>query len=311
MLIATLNPANAVWKGFDDPNNKRAVPIFMEKYGNYCNGSGFLYSSRIVFTVAHGIFRGDDRQSEPKVKFEKLWVGVPGKKVAANSERIESAKILVPENYKHRNFWLGGKRLNRENDFAIIVLKEPITVDSKPVELLTPELHQQYIANNEEVSLMGYGGNDVDTLNKTCDIITPKSMTSNVISNNLNLGDIEWTARLNMKVLPGKPNICDGDSGAGYVKILEDKYIYLGAQSSGISNHNCGSWAPDINSETINGTDPVYLYLDLVKQAEDYVVANPYVAPVAEKTIKCAKGKKTKKITSANPKCPKGFKEKM
>ncbi len=104
MLIATLNPANAVWKGFDDPNNKRAVPIFMEKYGNYCNGSGFLYSSRIVFTVAHGIFRGDDRHSEPKVKFEKLWVGVPGKKVAANSERIESAKILVPENYKHRNF---------------------------------------------------------------------------------------------------------------------------------------------------------------------------------------------------------------
>ena len=122
---------------------------------------------------------------------------------------------------------------------------------------------------------MGYGANNVKTLDKPCDLITAKSMTSNVISNDISLGNIEWTARLNMKVLPGKPNICDGDSGAGYVKILEDKYIYLGAQSSSISNHNCGSWVPELNSETINGTDPVYLYLDLIKRAEDYVKAHP------------------------------------
>ncbi len=311
IMILGNQPADAVWKGFVDPQNNRAVPIFMGSAGDYCNGSGFIYSPRIVFTVAHGIFKGDDRQFEPKDKFEKLWVGLPGKKVHMRSERIESVKILVPDNYKHRSFWLGGKRLNRENDFAIIILKEPITVDAKPVELLTPALHQQYIENNEEVSLMGYGGNDVDTLNKTCDIITPKSMTSNVIANNFNLGDVEWTARLNMKVMSGKPNICDGDSGAGYVKILADKYIYMGAQSSSISNHNCGSYAPNLSSETINGTDPVYLYKDLVKQAEDYVAANPYVAPVVEKTITCVKGKKSKKITSANPKCPKGFKEKL
>jgi hypothetical protein len=89
-------------------------------------------------------------------------------------------------------------------------------------------------------------------------------------------------------------------------------YIYLGANGAGAkTNHNCGSYLPFMNDETIAGSWPVYLYLDLIKQAEDYVAANPYVAPVVEKSIKCVKGKKTKKITSANPKCPKGFKEKM
>jgi hypothetical protein len=30
----------------------------------------------------------------------------------------------------------------------------------------------------------------------------------------------------------------------------------------------------------------------------------------AKKTIKCVKGKKTKKVTATNPKCPKGYKKK-
>ena len=310
LITFLVNPSRAVWNGYDEPKNNRAVPILWDAQGLYCNGSGFLYKPRIVFTVAHGMFKEDDRVAEPKTKFEKLWVGIPGEKVSQNSKRVESAKIFVPDNYRGRSFWLGGKRLNRENDFAVIVLKEPLTPDSKLVELLTPELHQQYINNNEEVSLMGYGANDINSLNKTCDLITPKSMTSRVIPNDISLGTIEWTARLNMKVLPGKPNICDGDSGAGYVKLLEDRYIYLGAQSSSFDNHNCMSWMPSAQLESVNGTDPVYLYLDLIKQAEDYVAANPYVAPAAETTIKCVKGKKTKKITSANPKCPKGYKQK-
>ncbi len=302
---------NAVWNGSDENSNQRAVPILMDARGNYCNGSGFLYTSRIVFTVAHGIYKEDDRKSEPLTKFEKLWVGPPGQKVALDSKRVESVKILIPENYKGLTYWLGGKRMNRENDFAIIILKEPIPTDDKPVEILTPELHDKYIANSEEINLKGYGANDANSLNKTCDLITPRSMVSKIASKSESVPGLEWTARLNFKVGVQQSNICDGDSGAGYVKILPDKYIYLGAQSSSINNHNCMSYEPASQNETLNGTDPVYLYVDLVKQAEEYVKANPYVAPAVKKIIKCVKGKKSIKVRNENPTCPKGYKEKM
>jgi hypothetical protein len=66
-----------------------------------------------------------------------------------------------------------------------------------------------------------------------------------------------------------------------------------------------------------NGSDPVYLFKDLISQAEKYVVDSPYVEPKTtnagfnnQTTITCTKGKTTKKVTGLTPKCPKGFKKK-
>ena len=85
----------------------------------------------------------------------------------------------------------------------------------------------------------------------------------------------------------------------------------LGATGAGAKDfHNCASWQDGLTKEGIMGAWPVYLYLDLVKEAEDYVKANPYVAPVIKKSIICKKGKKKRFVTSDNPKCPKGYKKK-
>ena len=78
----------------------------------------------------------------------------------------------------------------------------------------------------------------------------------------------------------------------------------------------------------------MYKHLDILKEAEEYVVgqraresaaaaaaaAAAATAPskVAEekvvtnkkKTISCSKGKVTKKVTAVNPKCPTGYKKK-
>ena len=66
-----------------------------------------------------------------------------------------------------------------------------------------------------------------------------------------------------------------------------------------------------------NGANPVYLYKDLIAEAEKYVVDNPYVEPKTastgfnnKTTVTCVKGKTTKKVTGLTPKCPKGFKKK-
>lgn len=81
----------------------------------------------------------------------------------------------------------------------------------------------------------------------------------------------------------------------------------------------------------VNYSSPVYKHLDILKEAEEYVVgqraresaaaaAAAATAPskVAEekvvtnkkKTISCSKGKVTKKVTAVNPKCPTGYKKK-
>jgi hypothetical protein len=220
--------------------------------------------------------------------------------------------------YKSRDFWLGGSTITRENDFAIVVLESPLPVDDKKVELLIPELHEQYISSGEEVDLSGYGKQSPEEIKSQAPCKSFSSYSSKVTSKVLNTGDIRWTAPLNFKVGVGMPNTCDSDSGGGYTKILADKYIYLGAAGAGgLDQHNCASWEPSLSKETINGAYPVYLYKNLVAEAEKFVADNPYIEPKitnsssnSKSTITCVKGKASKKVTGVDPKCPVGYKKK-
>ncbi len=313
-IIFTLtgSSVNAVWNGTPALGDKRAVALFMFSDPRAtCGASAFLYSPRIVFTAAHNLFAGDDRKVEhtENILRKSLWVGYPGEKLTLSSKRIESEKIFYPKDYKGRDYNLGGNRITRNNDFAVLVLKEPLPVDDKKVELLTPELHESFIQNSEIVDSVGYGAQSASELNACPTDRTPMKYQSVVTSKTIDVGNQVWTATLNLKSAPGKPSGCDGDSGAGFYKEYPDHYLYLGATGAGAKDfHNCASWQDGLTKEGIMGAWPVYLYLDLVKEAEDYVKANPYVAPVIKKSIICKKGKKKRFVTSDNPKCPKGFK---
>ena len=81
----------------------------------------------------------------------------------------------------------------------------------------------------------------------------------------------------------------------------------MGLGAGSYLNHNCENYLPYLGQTTTNGADPVYLYLDLIKQAEDFV-AQQVVA--GKSTIQCIKGKVVKKVTAIKPVCPKGYKKK-
>jgi hypothetical protein len=310
-------PANAVWKGTINFEDKRTVPILFHSGSVYC-ASGFLYSPRIVFTVAHSLFVENDLEKEQVTKRNKIWVGYPNDTLNPGVRRVEVEKYFIPEGYKSRTAWTGGNRITRINDFAVLVLRSPLPTDSKPVELLTPELHDQYIQSNEQINLTGYGTQLPEQAGRECENRRPNGYQSTLIGKTISTGNVSWTSTLNTKVAPGMPNLCDGDSGAGYTKLLPDKYIYLGASGAGgFKNHNCSTYLPWINEESIAGADPVYLFQDLIAEAEKYVADNPYVAPKTtntgfnnKTTITCVKGKTKKKVTGLTPKCPKGFKKK-
>ena len=266
-----LPEARGVWQGTLDVENKRAVPILYGAYGS-CTSSGFIYSPRIIFTAAHVVYEGDDRKVKPTKVRGTVWVGYPGEAVSTYSNRVVSEKIFTPVNFEGRDLWNGGVRITRKNDFAVVVLSRPLPVDDKPVELLTSELHDSYVKNSERVSLTGYGYQNVNDHGKCNEGRLPSSFTSTIISKSYQAGSQSWTTTLNSQVEGNKPNMCDGDSGAGYVKITESGYIYLGASGAGsYLNHNCESYPPYLGQTTTNGADPVYLYLDLIKQAEKYV----------------------------------------
>jgi len=317
-LSIFLTPANAVWKGTSNFEDKRTVPILFHSDRVYC-ASGFLYSPRIVFSVAHSFFKENDLEKEQVTKRDLIWVGYPNDTLTPGVRRVLVEKYFIPEGYKSRTAWTGGNRITRINDFAVLVLKSPLPIDNKPVELLTPELHDQYIQSNELINLTGYGTQLREQAGQECENRRPSSYQSTITSKIVSTGNVSWTSILNTKVAPGMPNLCDGDSGAGFTKLLSDKYIYLGAAGAGsINQHNCETWPPALNSESINGADPVYLFTDLIAQAEKYVIDNPYVEPKSNSagfnnkiTITCIKGKTTKKVTGITPKCPKGFKKKQ
>jgi len=316
-LSSSPSQVSAVWRGTLTTENKRAVPVLYGPTGA-CNSSGFLYSPRIVFTAAHVLHVGDDRKTEHTAKWPSLWIGYPGEAVSTSSRRVESEKFFIPTNYEGRDLWKGGNTATRKNDFAVIVLKSPLPVDAKKIELLTPELHDKYILNKEPVLLTGYGYQAKEDHGNCRDFKSPSSFTSNITDKTVSTGRFTWASTLNTRVEPGMPNMCDGDSGSGYVKIFPDRYIYLGASGSGsYSNHNCENYMPYMNEVTISASDPVYLYRDLITEAEKYVAANPYIdpnvtpQPISKKvTITCIKGKITKRVIGTTPKCPVGYKKK-
>jgi len=316
-LSLPIIPVNAVWRGTPNLANKRVVPIFNQQISARC-GSAFLYAPRIVFTAGHSMFNVDDRKEKHVTPIANAWVGFPNSTVSPQSKRVKSQKIFIAPGYKSRDFRLGGSTITRENDFAIVVLESPLPIDDKKVELFTPELHEQYINSGEDVDYSGYGRQTPEEMRTQATCNSFSSFSSKVTSKVVNTGGFRWTATFNTKVGVGMPNMCDSDSGGGFSKIMADKYIYLGAAGAGSwDNHNCASWEPDLSKETINGADPVYLYKDLVAEAEKYVSDNPYIEPKStssssnkKSTITCYKDKTSKKVTGVNPKCPVGYKKK-
>ncbi len=317
-LSVPLLPANAVWNGITNFEDQRTVPILFD-YDRVNCASGFLYSPRIVFTVAHNLFVENDLEKEHVTRRNLLWVGYPNDTLNRGVRRVIVEKSFVPNGYKSRTAWTGGNRITRINDFAVLVLKSPLPADSKPVELLTPELHDQYIQSNEQINLTGYGTQLPEQAGRECLNRKPSSFQSTITGKTISTGNVSWTTTLNTKVAPGMPNSCDGDSGAGFTKLLPDKYIYLAASGAGgLLNHNCATYEPWLNEESTIGADPVYLFTDLIAQAEKYVADNPYVEPKTasagsnkKTTINCIRDNTTKRVSGLSPKCPKGFKKKL
>ena len=312
------NYSFAMENGLDAPVDGRTVPIIVQPMGIIC--SGFLYSERIVFTAGHCLHDMQSRQ-----RFENVQVGAPNEIFTANSKRISVVKGFVARDWG--NFgWSDEINFNPTGEFGIYVLKEPVKVSGK-VEIASADKVKQLTNLSTLVTNIAYGKQTPNDSYSGLPSRTPKyaqfplvpyETVKQSIDGALNyFGKKKYNMTIHVLQVPGGPSTCSGDSGSPFYVKENETYYYVGPLSNGLGGiPNC-SGKPWADSKMYMGSVAAYDYLDLIAEAEKYVVDNPYVEPKTastgfnnKTTVICVKGKTTKKVTGLTPKCPKGYKQK-
>jgi hypothetical protein len=302
--------------GIEDFSNPRIVPIYTASRSESAAFSGFLYSSRIIFTVAHSDYFFDKNGVMVNRSSAETYVGLPNSITdgKTGSLRVKVVKKIFSKTYRLDNALLG--------DFAIYILEKDL-VSVKPVRLLTPEIEAELIANQVDIDLHGYGA-----FTDTCATgqappcasnLDERSTAPRLISAKLYaLSEVEKLVGYQRPQLkgsltyfhPGKSSICSGDSGGSVTVNYKNDLLYLTVAGTGMNTYGCGTTSDFDGFGGIHYSTPIYEHLDIINEAESFVSRQVALEAVKKTTISCIKGKQIKKVTSVKPKCPVGFKKK-
>lgn len=323
MVVAPSRVADASYEGTPDFTNDRVVPLMTSSTDLNANGSGFLYSPRIVFTSAHTSFafnaNGEREEFRPL-----LSVGKPNADIKTIGQGVRVIKRISAPGYL-------SKSSPDLNDFAILILEKDLA-NVEPIQLLSPDIESELIKNRAEVKLHGYG-NTVDlcapgeslpcksNTHRASDIPRSISATIRPAEDFPSLVGYQIPERLLGQLLfftPGKSSMCGGDSGGSLTTNYNGKLLYLANIGTAERIYACGQSRIFDGKGGINYSQPIYKYLDLIKEAESFVAAQIEAEKAVARTlpnskkinITCVKGKLIKKVSGPNAKCPKGYKSK-
>ena len=334
-LALSLSPfsAQASLPGIEDYSNERIVPLLISPTSARADGSGFLYSSRIVFTSAHTAVTFDPNGKMVDFR-EELSVGKPNSNVTNSGTGVRVIKRFATPGY------IANKE-GDTNDFAILVLERDL-IQIESAQLMTPEMEKELVGKKATVNMHGYG-NYVDLCgpneNPPCkrDRLASSAVprmaeaTLRTASDFVQLIPRPIAERFVNELLffsPEKTGMCAGDSGGSLTTTYNGKLLYLSNIGTGSNTYGCGLGGGYDGKGGFQHSPQIYKQLDLLKQAEKFVADQIAIETAAAKskakaeaktsteatskktTITCVKGKTVKKITAFKPVCPKGYKKK-
>lgn len=276
----TIPAASSVPGGFEYSGDTRTVPIFAiwqegSQQPTQVVSSGFLYSSRIVFTA--GV-------QEKLFDLAKggVFVGKPGSKTTDKSGRIKVSRVFYPTS--------GNAELN---DFAVFVLEKDLAaVDPFPLLQMDQE------SSVREASVRGYGeylnrcGSDSQgPCPEKPTSLVPRQINVDVISLSKaeNFVGYERPQLSGQIILQNARNaqdgvVCRGDTGAPVIGNFRGTGIYLGAASRAMNAKVCGAVGvekveknkPKVGSSFdgiagITHIAPVYRFSSVIDEARNYV----------------------------------------
>jgi hypothetical protein len=305
ILSSSSIDAFGIYGGSESIKNDVVVGILGSQYSTSAGCSGGLVAPQVVFTAAHCLYGAGE-----------TWIAAPGSDLRdTKTLRIQAKTIFMPKDFTTATF-------PYNNDFAIILLKAPFP-NTSPIEIATASQIAEWVNGSSEVLHVGYGCTKlVDS--PPCGLTSPIpfEFSTNLVKeippqfSSLKINTFTLT-RISVE-----KTICGGDSGSPLLKYSDGKWIYVGAQSS--SNGAGCTKSCNINcvaSQGLASSNP-----ELIEQVKSYLVSasqGPVISPSPStsasaksatqsklRTIQCYSGKKIKKVTGANPKCPKGYKKK-
>jgi len=277
VLFFSSSPSFAVEFGQDATGDPTAVKVG--------GGSGFLYSERIVITVAHNFGRNINNSIPYWEQHGVIYK--PGIVTIAGQKQYKIKKILIPSTYVYPDY----KNNLITDDLAIIILSEDMPVTKKAV-LATEEQMKRFVREKSKVELVGYGitsGSQRDQLRSVNGISysnrPPNKLTSTLISPEMVIEFYKQYPKVDWKQInkPGvygivqhrelkQSSICDGDSGSVFF-VEEDNVRYvLGTTGLGLVNNNCPPPEYDYPFPSMSWIDPKSKLPSLIKEAEEIVV---------------------------------------
>jgi hypothetical protein len=267
-------PSSAVEFGQDATGDPTAVKVR--------GASGFLYSERIVITVAHIFGNNYEGTLREISRYEREGVIYsPGIVTIAGQKGYKVKKILFPSTFVYPDY--------RNNiiidDLAIVILSEDIPVTKKAI-LATEEQMKRFAREKSKVELVGYGitsGSQRDSLSPINNR-APHKLTSTLLSPEEVLNFYRQYPNVNWKWInkPGvygivqhrelkQSSICDGDSGSVFF-VEEDNVRYvLGTTALGLIHNNCPPPEYDYPFPSMSWIDPKSKLPSLIKEAEEIV----------------------------------------
>ncbi len=280
LLSVLVTPsANSVPGGVTYTGDTRTVPIFaIWQEGNQqptqVVSTGFLYSSRIVFTA------GVQEKFFDQAK-GGIYVGKPGSRTTDKSGRVKVIKAFYPNS--------GNAELD---DFVVFVLeKDLVSVEPFPLLQMGQESSAQYASVSgygEYLNRCGPGAQGPCPEKPTSEV--PRQINVNVIplSQAENLVGYERSQLSGQIILQNARNaedgvVCRGDTGSPVIGNFAGFRIYLGAASKAMNAKICGAVGvekverdkPKVNSSFdgiagITHIAPVYRFSSVIDEARNY-----------------------------------------
>lgn len=316
LLSVLVTPsANSVPEGVTYTGDTRTVPIFAvsQEEGQQPTqvaSTGFLYSSRIVFTA------GVQEKLFDQAK-GGIYIGKPGSRTTDKSGRVKVIKAFYPNP--------GNAELD---DFVVFVLEKDLA-SVEPFPLL--QIGQESSAR--EASVRGYG----EYLNRcgpgaqgpcpekpTSEV--PRQINVNVISLSQaeSLVGYERAQLSGQIILQNAKNaqdgvVCRGDTGSPVIGNFGGTGVYLGAASRAMNAKICGAVGvekverdkPKVNSSFdgiagITHIAPVYRFSSVIDKARSYAAqtAKPTLTPTPTPTPLPALSEKQKQLRAEIKVCP-------
>ena len=274
-LAVSQNVAIASLNGKEDFSEPRIVAVSTSStiYSiPWANASGYLYSSRIVFSAGHLKDNNEETQ---------LYVAPPNQKLRDGLQSVKVIKKFFPSTYKTKIF---------KDDFAILILEKPIA-SFAPAKLISPELLAQAIKDKAPMKNIGYGAYlDMCPTSKAksqCQFangstsLVPRSVemtpwSAEEIKSKYNAYSADIADHLFLTA-PYKEGPCGGDSGGPTTVSIKGIDYYVATVASGSWNgYACGQSGGTVG-DTLSYTAPVFKFINLIKEAEKYVAAHPYI----------------------------------